>query len=590
MAPVRSFIEPLVEKWLQLDPNPITRADIKTLWDSGDLEELDRRMSQHIQFGTAGLRGKMEAGWARMNDLIIIQTAQGLAEYVLQNVQHALELGLVVGYDHRHNSKHWAELTAQVFAEKGFKIYFLNGFNHTPMVPFSITEMNAACGVMITASHNPKDDNGFKVYWKNGVQIIAPHDQGIAAMIQMHQVPMFKLKNNQILSSCIDITKSLQADYIQYLKSLIACPEPIQNAITYVNTSMHGVSDAILSRAFESIGYPLYIPVKEQQKPDPTFATVSFPNPEEKGALRMALNIANQVEASYILAQDPDADRFCAAEKLNTGIWKIFTGDQLGIIFASQAISNYLQSGNNTTKAALISSTVSSKMLSHIAKLEGLEYQECLTGFKFIGNTALKLEESGYNVIFGYEEAIGYMFGNKIRDKDGIAATLHFVKLVYDLCKQNKTVSMYLDELYEKYGYFETYNGYFKCDKSTIIEEIFYSIRHQSKSQTYPTSLGGFQIYRIIDLTTGYDSGSPPLFKPTLPLSSGHMIQIMGKQLDSSNTFFLTLRTSGTEPKIKFYLEGSGSKKADISKFLRIVVDDLAENWIQASFYSLELC
>ncbi|TFK42809.1 hypothetical protein BDQ12DRAFT_624115 [Crucibulum laeve] len=586
-------LKELVDEWLNLDQNPITRNEITSLWGSGRTEELEKRMRYRIEFGTAGLRGRMEAGWSRMNDLIIIQASQGLCAYVKQHVSDASSRGVVIGHDHRHNSRQWAQLTAAAFIANDMKVYLFDGLVHTPMVPFSVRKLNAACGVMITASHNPKQDNGYKVYWENAVQIIGPHDEGISNSIKANLQPK-QWSTESVFSSAlyVDKTAEMREAYFQTLASLNLTKSLNENnPLKFVNTSMHGVSDSFVRQGFTLFGFPPYIPVKEQQQPDPEFPTVRFPNPEEKGALDLALVTADKVGASYVLAQDPDSDRFSAAEKGANGEWITFTGDQLGTLFASRTLEIYKASRKPIDTLAMVASTVSSKMIEAMAAVEGFKFVECLTGFKFIGNTALDLVKQGYEVPFGYEEAIGFMFGSEIRDKDGVAATLSFAELVTSLQSQGKTVSSYLKELYEKYGYFQTSNSYFICNDPTTIDKIFERIRNYADPiphlKSYPQQIAGLTITSVVDLTTGYDSTNPPTYKPSLPISSGHMIQFRAKSKVDGTKIVLTTRTSGTEPKIKYYLEGSGKDAAVVSALLPKVVSELADVWMEAEKHGL---
>ncbi|KAF9452814.1 phosphoglucomutase 1 [Macrolepiota fuliginosa MF-IS2] len=580
----------LVSKWLEFDRNPVTRAEIQGLRDSGNIQELESRMRHRIEFGTAGLRGRMEAGWARMNDLIIIQASQGLAAYVIKQVPDALSRGVVIGHDHRHNSEQWAKLTAAAFLAKDVKVYLLRGLVHTPMVPFSVKRLRAACGVMITASHNPKQDNGYKVYWENAVQIIEPHDGGISESIKANLTPdTWDTSNVTSSSLSVDITQEMHDAYFTSLSSLLVDRQMNRTtSVRFVNTSMHGVSDPYVKRAFETFGFAPYIPVKEQQQPDPEFPTVRFPNPEEKGALDLALAAAEREGISYVLAQDPDSDRFSGAERDSNGTWTVFTGDQLGSLFASHILKTYKSTGKPLDKLAMVASTVSSKMIEAMAEVEGFKFAQCLTGFKYIGNTGLDLVKAGYEVPFGYEEAIGFMFGDQIRDKDGVAATMTFVQLVATLNAQGKTLKGHLQGLYEKYGYFQTNNGYFICNDPPTIDRIFARIRNfdSSTSPSYPKQIAGLSITSIVDLTTGYDSTNPPTYKPSLPLSSGHMIQFRA-QNSSAMKIVLTTRTSGTEPKIKYYLEGSGKDNEAVKVLLVQVIQELGDVWLEASKHGL---
>ncbi|EGN96134.1 hypothetical protein SERLA73DRAFT_170549 [Serpula lacrymans var. lacrymans S7.3] len=587
-------LEDLVKEWLRLDKNSSTRAEIEHLWKNDAIEELERRMRPRIEFGTAGLRGKMEAGWSRINDLIVIQASQGLCAYVLEHVDNVINRGVVVGHDHRHNSERWAQLTAAVFIANNIKVYLHRGLVHTPLVPFTVKRTHAACGIMITASHNPKQDNGYKVYWENAVQIIGPHDKGISDSIKVNLEPL-AWTTDQIHASalCLDRTQEMEDEYFSSLTSLnISRSLNSASEIKYVNTSMHGVSHPFVSRAFKTFGFAPFIPVKEQQEPDPEFPTVKFPNPEEKGScsFNLSLATAEKEDALYVLAQDPDSDRFTAAEKGHDGEWFTFTGDQLGALFAAQVLEQYKYSGKPLSRLAMVASTVSSKMIEAMASVEGFKFVECLTGFKFIGNTALDLVRVGYEVPFGYEEAIGYMFGSEIRDKDGVAATMVFAQLAAGLRQRGRTVRSLLEELYERYGYFETRNSYFICTDPKTVENIFDRIRSYGPQMTkslpsYPPSIAGLTITSVVDLTEGHGYDSNTLTcEPVLPLSSGQMIQFRAKSDTEDGTkIVLTIRTSGTEPKIKYYLEGNGKNAKEVGRLLPLVVRELGEVWMEAT-------
>ncbi|TFK72594.1 hypothetical protein BDN72DRAFT_957272 [Pluteus cervinus] len=592
----------LVDEWLRLDRNEVTRQEIQALYTSGDVKELERRLRTRIEFGTAGLRGKMEAGWSRMNDLIVIQASQGLCAYVLAHVSQAEDRGVVIGHDHRHNSERWALLAAAAFLNQGVKVHLLQGIVLTPLVPFSIKKLGAACGIMITASHNPKYDNGYKVYWENAVQIIGPHDKGITKFIEHNLEPLTWNTDTVIMSPrCTNSTQDLVNGYLDNIIGLVAPKGLTTQNLTFVNTSLHGVSDDFLSQAFSLAGYLPYIPVKEQQQPDPEFPTVSFPNPEEQGALDLAISTADIHQAHYVLAQDPDSDRFVAAQKEPDGHWHIFTGDQLGIIFAGQIIDNLKSKGEALTSVAMVASTVSSKMIAAMARLEGFRFEECLTGFKYIGNTAIKLENEGFSVPFGYEEAIGYMFGSNIRDKDGIAATIKFTELANLLEAGGSSVLSYLNDLYSRYGYFQvsffgslpislifillqTSNGYFICNDQKIITKIFTRLQNfcPDLMPSYPSRIAGLEITQVVDLGVGYDSLNPPTFQPSLPTTSGYMIQFKAKNKSQDLHITLTIRTSGTEPKIKYYLEGDGPNSGLVSCLLPAVVAELGSKWLEA--------
>ncbi|EUC54950.1 phosphoglucomutase/phosphomannomutase, alpha/beta/alpha domain protein [Rhizoctonia solani AG-3 Rhs1AP] len=594
-----SQIQAKIEEWLAYDKNAVTRAEIESLRDAGNVEELKRRLVKRIEFGTAGLRGRMAAGFSCMNDLIVIQASQGLCAYVLQNVVDAAERGVVVGHDHRYNSEKWAQLTAAAFVSKGIKVYLHKGIVHTPLVPYTVSKLNAAAGVMITASHNPKEDNGYKVYWENAVQIISPHDAGIAAAIESNLQPIaWDLESlANVNDLIINRTEEMTVSYLEYIASLSRTRNTNPSTpLKFTNTSMHGVSRAIIDRANKVFDFKPLEHVKEQQDPDPEFPTVAFPNPEEKGALDLAIKTANASGSAYVFAQDPDSDRFAAAQKKPDGTWFVFSGDQLGSLFAAWILEGYKASGRPIEKLAMVASTVSSKLIGAMAAKEGFKFVESLTGFKYIGNAARTLEAEGYNVLFGYEEAIGFMLGEEVRDKDGVSATMCFAELVSSLHSRGKLATDYLEEIYAKYGYFQTSNSYFICSQSEIIDQIFARLRSyndpaslsKDKMSQYPKSIGGLTVTGVRDLTTGhgFDSSAPaPEYTPLLPVSGGHMITFKAK--GDGVAIVLTIRTSGTEPKIKYYLEGSGSSREQVTQALSRVVEELGDEWMQAKLHNL---
>ncbi|KAL0061075.1 hypothetical protein AAF712_012069 [Marasmius tenuissimus] len=446
----------------------------------------------------------------------------------MENVQDASSRGVVIGHDHRHNSEKWAQLAAAAFLQKGMKVYLHRGIVHTPLyvvLDFSVKVYLPKCRVPFSVK---------RLRAACGVMITGEENP-------------------------------FSAPSAAYEHSAISQPQP---------------------KAFERYGIQ-FKPVIEQQLPDPNFPTVSYPNPEEKGALDLALQTASQEHINYVLAQDPDADRFAAAERQADGTWVTFTGDQLGVVFAGHLFDAYQASGKPVSKLAMVASTVSSKMVEAMAKSEGFKFADCLTGFKYIGNKAVDLVAQGYEVPFGYEEAIGFMFGSEIRDKDGVAASVVFAQLAAILSAHGTTVKSYLDGLYVRYGFFKTSNSYFICKDPVTIDGIFQRIRKfkQGASQAmlqYPQQIAGLHVTSVIDLTTGYDSSNPPTYKPQLPLSSGHMIQFRAERDSDGSKIVLTVRTSGTEPKIKYYLEGSGKDRNVVARLLEQVVEELGDVWMEA--------
>ncbi|KAF8750851.1 phosphohexose mutase family [Rhizoctonia solani] len=544
---MESQIQAKVNEWLAFDKNPATRAEIESLRDAGNTEELKRRLMKRIEFGTAGLRGLMAAGFSCMNDLIVIQASQGLCAYVLQNVPNATERGVVVGHDHRYNSEKWAQLTAAAFVQG-----------------IQVSKLNAAAGVMITgaliwscacrigrvligiyaASHNPKDDNGYKVYWENAVQIISPHDAGIAAAIEANLQPiawdLHSLANVDNL--VIDRTEEMTVAYLDYIASLshwrLQGNKCFSSSQVY-QYSMHGVSRAIIDRANKVFDFKPLEHVKEQQDPNPDFPTVAFPNPK-KGALDLAIKTAN-------------------ASVRRTCLHKILIPiDSLPL---------------RKKKLAMVASTVSSKLIGAMAAKEGFKFVESLTGFKYIGNAARALEAEGYNVLFGYEEAIGSCLVKKF---------MCFAELVSSLIVGKTSDRLLGGDLCT------TSNSYFICSQSEIVDQIFARLRSyndpaslsKDKMSQYPKSIGGLTVMDIRDLTTGhgFDSSAPaPEYAPSLPVSGGHMITFKAKGYGVA--IVLTVRTSGTEPK--------WFTREQVTKALARVVDELRDEWMQAKLHNL---
>ncbi|KAL7754511.1 hypothetical protein RI367_000496 [Sorochytrium milnesiophthora] len=572
-------IKTLAQEWLRLDKNEGTRAEIQALLDAGNDAELEQRLRTRIEFGTAGLRARMEAGFARMNDLTVIQATQGLCSYLLSTLQgDASKASVVIGHDHRQfnslSSKQFALLTATAFLSKGVKVYFFHDLVHTPLVPFAVKTLKASCGIMITASHNPKADNGYKLYWGNGCQIISPVDKNVADAILENLEPWTwdtaVVERAKAEGMCVDPREEMVRKYMQELGELkdtvsqrdAAAPAKLN--ITY--TAMHGVGYPYIKQAFSVFGLPEFATTPEQLYPDPEFPTVAFPNPEEgKGALTLAMQAAQAAKSTLIFANDPDADRLAVAEQQPDGQWQILTGNQIGILLATYLHAGFKKHAKGK-KLGTLTTTVSSMMLKQFAKVEGLEFQETLTGFKWLGNAAIDMEKRGTQVIFAYEEAIGFMCGDVVRDKDGVSAAVCFADMAHALYQQGRTVMQRLRELYVQYGYFATNNHYIIEHDGAKIRHMFDKIRYTSGKQdkpSYPPALGPYKILSVRDLTVGYDTTTSDN-KPVLPVSaSSQMITFTFEVASPSDQVallpcYMTLRTSGTEPKVKYYTELPG--------------------------------
>eukprot|EP00123_Amoebidium_parasiticum_P017767 comp23982_c0_seq1/m.42575 comp23982_c0_seq1/g.42575 ORF comp23982_c0_seq1/g.42575 comp23982_c0_seq1/m.42575 type:complete len:606 (-) comp23982_c0_seq1:310-2127(-) len=565
MAAAASFntgdaaVDASLAEWMSMDKNEATRQQLLDLVAAKDLATLRKVMLQRMEFGTAGLRAAMGAGNARMNDLTIIQSAQGLCKAIEDAIPNAKEMGVVFGYDHRKNqygcSETFAKLSAAVFLSRGFKVYMFGRMTCTPFVPFAVRRYQTAAGVMVTASHNPKDDNGYKVYWSNGAQIIPPYDKMIATAIEANLKPWFDTwaALDTVDSKVVNAYEDCMEAYMEAtLKSSRMGHITKSRPIPIVYTAMHGVGKPFVERIFADYGIKPFLPCKEQVEADPTFPTVKFPNPEEgKSALNLSIALAEKEGSRYILANDPDADRLAVAQKLDDGRWHVFKGNEIGTLFAWWMWESHVAKHPDVpaSKCAMVASTVSSKFIKAMAAAEGFRFEETLTGFKWMANKGIELEQNeGLKVLMAYEEAIGFMLGTTVWDKDGVHAAAVMAEMMHYLDEKGSSLTGQLNALYLKYGYFTTNDSYFLCYDPKIMEAIFNRIR-----PNYPTKLGRFPLKAVRDMTVGYDSNYADL-KPRLPLTpDAQMITFYFE-----NGAVVTVRGSGTEPKLKYYSEMTG--------------------------------
>jgi phosphoglucomutase len=576
-------IKELAEEWLRLDKDKSTTDEIYKLLVQGDTAELEKRLRTRIAFGTAGLRGPMKAGFACMNSLTVIQASQGLAAYLLETEENVKRRGVVIGRDARHNSEKFAKLTAAAFVAKGIKVWWYEIPNHTPLVPFGVRELNAAAGVMITASHNPAQDNGYKVYWSNGCQIIPPHDKGIADAILKNLKPAtwdtsVVDDGHLLVEGALDLVRDKYLNAVSFAARPEGHSIPDDPNLRFVYTPMHGVGLRPMNMVMEKLGMLSQMTVvKEQADPDPDFPTVKFPNPEEKGALDLAIKTADASSISLITASDPDADRLAVAENIS-GQWHIFTGNHLGILLGSYLFEHYSKT-EPREKLAMLASTVSSRMLSALAQKEGFHFTETLTGFKWLGNVARDLEKDGF---YAFEEALGYMIPAVCHDKDSIGAAAVFLTAVSHWSAQNLTPYSKLQQLYQHVGYFEDANTYLISPSPATTTAVFTAIR--ALGNPYPSTIGKRKIQRWRDLTVGYDSESANNV-PDLPADP--TAQMITCELEGGAVF--TVRGSGTEPKIKLYIECRDESSAKAKAGADEILQDLLKEWFKPEENGLRL-
>ena len=517
--------------WLAQDPDPVTRDQLKQLLNAATndidaLRELKDAFAAPLEFGTAGLRGPLGAGPNRMNRVTVLQAASGLANYLVTKG----EIGkpVVIGFDARHNSEVFASVTAQVMAGAGLKPMIFNHVVPTPVLAYSISHLEACAGVMVTASHNPSQDNGYKVYLGDGRQIVSPVDIDISNQIRT-VIDVRKI----ILGTAVKVLdEDVLVSYIETTAKLIESGPTTstqRNEIKSVYTAMHGVGWKTLKQAFLAAGFAEPIPVPEQRDPDPDFPTVAFPNPEEKGALDLALALAVACDADVLIANDPDADRLAIALPTTENKWLALHGDQIGSLLGWWIIA---RAGDSKLTGTFANSIVSSMLLEQIANHAGLKYENTLTGFKWVSRVP--------NLLFGYEEALGYCVDPRnVKDKDGISAAAMFLEMMAFLASSNKTPWDILDELAIVHGLHATDQVSIRVTEIDQVGAVMSSLRTSP-----PKFLGGLGVSSIQDLVQGLGE---------LPATDAVVIHLTGNnEVEKARVI---IRPSGTEPKIKCYLE-----------------------------------
>lgn len=527
-----------VEQWLQRDPDPTTRDELQSLVDNSNWTEIEQRFSSRLQFGTAGLRGEVGAGPNRMNRLVIQETALGLGQYLLESNPNAASDGIIIGYDGRLLSKQFAHDTASVMTALGIKVYLSHIFSPTPTIAFGITKLKTAAGVVVTASHNPPQDNGFKVYWNNGAQIISPHDGEIAKAIDhaaVSTIPLLDLVQAEQNGLLIWLDDQFFNDY-QTMVLSTSTSHTRTTKFKAAYTPMHGVGADIAEQLVMQQGLCELHSVPSQREPDGHFPTVNFPNPEEPGAMDRVIELANQIDADYAIANDPDADRFAIAVRTPSKQFKMLTGDQVGVLLANHLLS---RSDPNVWVGNTI---VSSRLLAKVAEAYGASYYQTLTGFKWLANIAMDKRSETKPFLFAYEEALGYAAGEKVWDKDGLSALVIFIELIDTLNTKNMTIWDQLAELYQQHGLHIT------VQKSLRLAPGSPSVGERLR-QHPPKQIAQQAVVTTLDyksgLATNQDGTTSSIDLP----ASDVLIYLLADQTR------LIVRPSGTEPKLKCYYE-----------------------------------
>ena len=520
-----------------------------------NFKELEDRFYQSLEFGTAGLRGIMGGGSNRMNSLNVSKSTQGLASYIIKAFPEEAKngkLSAVIAYDSRHNHDKFSDITARVFAANGIKAYLFTSLRPTPELSFAIRTLGCQTGVVVTASHNPPQYNGYKAYWADGAQVTEPHDKGIIDEVNaVKEVKIISREEGIKSGKIVLIDKEIDDKYQSMIKANLYRPELIKkmaSSVKVVYTPLHGTGAMHVERVLEDLGLKV-ITVPEQREGNGDFPTVEKPNPEEAPALKMAVDLAKKEKADVVMATDPDADRFGTAFPDKDGNYVLVTGNQMGALLSDYILLTKKEFNKLGTNPTLIRSIVSSPFVDKIASSYGVKLLECLTGFKWIAYHIDQMEKKGSGTYaFGFEESYGYLVETEVRDKDGVSAAAMCAEMTLYWASKGKSLLDRLNELYEKYGVWTEaqINQYFPgISGPGIMKGIMTKLREEGLK-----SLGGKKVLKIRDVQKSieFDPSSPSSVSP-LDLPKSNVLQFF---LEGGSV--VSARPSGTEPKIKFYI------------------------------------
>ncbi len=536
------------ERWAAEDPDPATRDELRALLAAADLRTTDLadRFAGSLEFGTAGLRGVLGAGPNRMNRAVVLRTTHGLARHLLAAVPDAAARGVVIGYDGRRGSRPFAEDASLALAAAGIRAHRFTHPVPTPLTAFAAKHLGAAAAVMVTASHNPPEYNGYKVYWSNAAQIIPPVDAAIAQAIERapaaRDVPRLEESEARGRGLLVDVNASLERLYLDAVVAL-GVRRDGDRSLRIVYTPLHGVGDALARAALARAGFDSVTSVPEQQQPDGAFPTIAFPNPEERGAMDLAFALGRKLGADLVLANDPDADRLAVAVpgEAPSGYVQL-TGNQLGVLLGHYLLTE----GPAEGRRLVIASLVSSPQLGAIARALGVRYEETLTGFKWIANRAMELEREGHRFVFGYEEALGYTVGDLVRDKDGISAAVLAAEVAAVLRSRGRALLDELDDIARRYGlYVSTQVNVTKKGASgpARIASLMDRLRASAPSQ-----IGAHSVEAVCDYQAQRRVARGVTSSLAMPRSNVLAFELQGGSR-------IIARPSGTEPKVKFYFD-----------------------------------
>ena len=548
----------MVNTWLNDDYDIETKNEIRRLM-AEDPNELNESFYRTLEFGTGGLRGIMGVGPNRMNKYTVAAATQGLANYMKKNFP-ATELKVAVAHDSRNNSRHFAEVTAQVMAANGIHCYLFEDLRPTPELSFAVRHLHCQAGVMVTASHNPKEYNGYKAYWDDGGQIVPPHDKAIIAEVNaVTTLSQIHWEGNPDKIQIIG--KEVDDVYLAKILALSGNPEAIRrhHDLSIVYTPLHGTGITMVPKALEMYGFTHVTVLESQSTPDGNFPTVASPNPEEKSAMELAIRKADEIGADLVLATDPDADRVGIAVRNDKGEMELFNGNMTGSLLVYHMLSQWQKNGQLTGKEFIVKTIVTTELIRAIAESFKVESFDVLTGFKYI---AEKIKEQvGHTFIVGGEESYGYLVGDFVRDKDAVSACCMIAELAACLADEGKTLYTQLKELYVKYGFYkEDLLSITKKGQSGAaeIQKMMADFRNCP-----PKEINGSEVVKVIDYKASTATSSDGSVT-TIHLPKSDVLQFF-----TADGTKVTVRPSGTEPKIKFYF-GVKEPLKEVSDFEKV--------------------
>ncbi|MEN6499167.1 MAG: phospho-sugar mutase [Rectinema sp.] len=536
------------QDYIAHETDPFFSDEVKALLQKEDWKELEDRFYRDLEFGTGGLRGVIGGGFNRMNTLVVTRTTQGLSDYLKEQFPHR-PLSACIAYDSRRKSKEFALATALVFAANGIKAYLFSSLRPTPELSYAIRMVGADTGVVVTASHNPPQYNGYKAYWNDGSQVVPPHDSGIIEkVLKVKDVKLIMEGEARAEGLLVNIDKDVDDAYVAMVKSHLMRPELFSQfgkSVSIVYTPLHGTGAMLFERIMGEFGLHV-LTVPEQREPDGEFPTVSYPNPEEPAALAMAIELGKKTHADVVMATDPDADRLGIAVPDGEGGFVLLTGNQLGVLHLDYIALTLKELGKMPPRPAAIRSVVTTEFQKAIAEKNGIASFECLTGFKWIADLMRRFEREHYDFVYASEESYGYLIEPEVRDKDGISAAALTVEMTLYWRSRGKSLLERLDDLYREYGYYEEkgLSFYFEgAQGMQIMKGIMDYYRREA-----PGKFGGLEVIRTRDIKTGIEQDKDGS-QTRIDLPQSDVIQW---RLEDGT--LLTVRPSGTEPKIKYYI------------------------------------